>query len=259
MEMAVERSQDRTKDVLCEKEQFLHYTLAIEDFLNSIAMMPKDAKIKALVDQFGLTENDAAEAISKLEHHAEASPLMMLQQINSGEGGQFIQFRMGPNYEMALFVAQVTGSVLVTDSGSRWRELVTSQHRNQGIIDYPWSQVLDKLISIPIDYQFLKTFQKSQDQCSAARNFMKSADLMVLNNDRDAAKLTMMADQVKNIIGLIGQATDQIATSALEILCPEGGLYDAHVQRLLARSSCTKYDHQVRSIYGIALTNRDSL
>ncbi|MGN4048000.1 DUF4238 domain-containing protein [Pseudomonas sp. SM4] len=259
MEMAVERSQDRTKDILCEQDQLLHYTLAIEDFLNSIAMMPRDAKIKALVDQFGLTKNDAAETVSELEHHAEASPLMMLQQMNSGEGGQFIQFRMGPNYEMALFVAQVTGSVLITDSGSRWRELVTSQHRNQGIINYPWSQVLDKLSSIPIDYQFLKTFQKSQHQFSAARNFMKSVDLMVLNNDRNAAKLAILADQAKNIVDHLGQASEQIKTSSLEILCPDGGLYDAYVQRLLARSSCTKYDYQVRSIYGIALTGRNAL
>lgn len=259
MEMAAKRSQVRPKDILCGQEQVLHYTLMIEDFLNSIAMMPKDARIKALVDQFGLTESDAAEAVFELEHHAEASPLMMLQQINSGEGGQFIQFRMGPNYEMALFVAQVTGSVLVTDSGSRWRELVKSQHRNQGIINYPWSQVLDKLSSIPIDYQFLETFQKSQNQYFSARNFMRSVDLMVLNNDRNAAKLNMMTDQAKSIIGQMGQAVDQVATSTLEILCPEGGLYDTHVQRLLARSSCTKYDHQVRSIYGVAITSRDAL
>lgn len=259
MEIAIERSQDRTKDVLCEQDQLLHYTLAIEDFLNSIAMMPKDAKIKALVDQFRLTEDDAAEAVSELERHAEASPLMMLQQMDSGEGGQFTQFRMGPNYEMALFVAQVTGSVLVTDSGSRWRELVTSQHRNQGIINYPWNQVLDKLSSIPIDHQFLKTFQKSQHQFSATRDFIKSVDLMVLNNDRNAARLAILADQAKNIVGQLGRTTEQIKTSTLEVLCPEGGLYDGYVQRLLARSSCTKYDHQVRSIYGIALTGRNAL
>lgn len=259
MEMAAERSQDHTKGVICEQDQILHRKLAVEDLLNSISMMPKDAKIKLLIDQFGLVESVAAEIISELEHNAEASPLMMLQHINAGEGGQFIQFRMGPNYEMALFVAQITGSVLVTDSGSRWRELVASQHRNLGVINYPWGHVLKKLSSIPMDYQFLKTFQKSQHQFATVRNLMRSMDAMVLNDDRSTAKLNLLADQAQNIGELIGQAADPENTSALEILSPEGGLYDTNVQRLLARSSCTKYDHQVRSIYGVALTGRNAL
>ncbi|WP_447791039.1 DUF4238 domain-containing protein [Pseudomonas farris] len=255
MEMASARSQTRTKDILCEQDRQLHFRLAIEDLLNAMAMMPRDAKIQTLVHQFGLAEEEAIEAISELEHHAEASPLMMLQQVSSGGGGQFIQFKMGPNYEMALLVAQVTGSVLVTDSGSRWQELVTAQHRNQGIINYPWSGALDQLSSIPIDYPLMKTLQKSQRQFATARNLMKSADRMILDNDRNPAKLTLLADQATSFIGQIGQTIEPITTSTLKILSPDGGFYDAYVQRLLARSSCPKYDHQVRSIYGIALTS----
>ena len=253
MEMARVRAQGRIESIICEQDQRLHYRLAIEDLLNSTAMMPRDAKVKMLVHHLGLAEKEAIEVISELEHHAEASSLMMLQQMNSGEGGQFLQFRMGPNYEMALFMAQVTGSVLVTDSGSRWRELVAAQHRNQGVINYPWSDVLDKLNSIPIDYQLLDTFQKSQRQFTTARNLMRLADRMVLYNDRDAAKLNRLADQAKNFVDQIGRAVEPVTTSTLEILSPDGGFYDTYVQRLLARSSCLKYDRQVRSIYGIAL------
>lgn len=253
MEMASARTKILTKETLCKKDLQLHYRLAIEDLLNSIAMIPREAKIQTLAHEFGLSKENAIEAVSELEHHAETSPLMMLQQMSPGEGGHFIQFRMGPNYEMALFVAQVTGSVLVTDSGSRWQELVTAQHRNQGIINYPWRDALEQLSSIPIDHRLLETFQKSQNQFATARNLMKSIDRMVLDNDRNIAKLTQLADQAKNLIGQIGQAIDPKAISTLKILSPDGGFYDAHVQRLLARSSCPKYDHQVRSIYGIAL------
>jgi hypothetical protein len=154
---------------------------------------------------------------------------------------------------MALFVAQVTGSVLVTDSGSRWRELIAAQHRNQGVINYPWNNALNQLSSIPIDYQLLETLQKSEHQFATVRNLMKSADRMILENDRDPAKLTRLADQVASFIDQVGQAVEPITTSTLKILSPDGGLYDAYVQRLLARSSCPKYDHQVRSIYGISL------
>lgn len=255
MEMARDRSRYRTKEMFCEKDLGLHYRLATEDLLNAMAMMPSTAKIQALIHQFGLTEGKAVEVISELERHAEASPLTMLQSMPPGEGGQFFQFRMGPNYEMALFLAQVTGSVLVTDSGSRWRELISAQHRTQGIINYPWSDALDQITSIHMDYQFLETFQKSQHQFTTFREIIKSADRMVLDNDRDAAKLNRLTDQAKRFISHIGQAIDSKSTSALKILSPDGGLYDLHVQRLLALSSCKQYEHKVRSIYGVSLAN----
>lgn len=253
MEIANGRSQSGIVSVINEQEYRLHYRLMTEDLLNSMAMMPRDAKIQILVHQIGLTEEQAIETVSELEHQAEASPLTMLQQLKSGEGGQLFQSRIGPNYEMALFVAQVTGSVLVTDSGSRWRELIVAQHRDQGIINYPWSSVLNQLSSIPIDYQLLEKLQKSGREFATARNLMKSADRMILEDNRDSAKLTRLADQIASFVEQLGQAGQPIKTCALNILSPDGGFYDAHVQRLLARSSCPRYEHKVRSIYGISL------
>lgn len=46
-------------------------------------------------------------------------------------------FSMGPNDEMALFTAQVTGSIIVTDSESRWNELQAAQHRRSGVVFLP--------------------------------------------------------------------------------------------------------------------------
>lgn len=255
MEMARDRSQYRTKEMLCEKDLEFHYRLATEDLLNAMAMMPSAAKRQTLIHQFGLTEEKAAEAISELERLAEASPLTMLQNMPFGEGGQFFQFRMGPNYEMALFLAQVTGSVLVTDSGCRWREFIPAQHQTQGIVNYPWNDALEKITSIPMDYKFLETFQRSQGQFADFREIIKSADHMVLGNDRDAAKLNRLTDQVTRFISNIGPAIDLKSTSALTILSPDGGLYDPHVQRLLALSGCQQYENKVRSIYGVSLAN----
>ncbi|MNP70224.1 hypothetical protein D3C76_1664320 [compost metagenome] len=78
---------------------------------------------------------------------------------------------------------------------------------------------------------------------------------MVLDNDRDNAKLVRLAEQAASFICQVGQALDSVPTSTLTILSPEGGLNDPNVQRLLVRSSCTRYDHKVRSIYGIAIQN----
>lgn len=255
MEMAEDRSQYRTKEMFCEKDLELHYRLANEDLLNAMAMMPSTAKKQALIHQFGLSEEKAAEAVAELERHAEASPLTMLQNMPIGEGGQFFQFRMGPNYEMALFLAQVTGSALVTDSGCRWRELIPSQHRTQGIVNYPWGYALEQITSIPMDYRFMETLQRSPGQFAALREIMKSADRMVLDNDRDADKLKHLTDQVTRFISKIGKTIDPKSTNPITILSPEGGFYDSNVQRLLALSGCQHYENEVRSIYGVSLEN----
>lgn len=255
MEMAEARYAVRGQVKVCEQDLALNRRLSIEDLLNSIAMLPKDVQVRALVHQLGLTEEMSLDAISELEQHSEASPLMLLQKVDFGGSGQFMKFSMLPNYEMALFIAQVTGSVLVTDSGSRWEEFVSAQHRTQGIVNYPWGGILERLNLTPIDTQFLSSFQRTQGLFATARNILKSVDRMVLENDRDNAKLARLAEQAASFIGQIGQVLESVPTNILTILSPEGGLKDPHVQRLLIRSGCTRYDHNVRSIYGVSIQN----
>lgn len=248
MEMA--RGRSKAEEVLCERDYRLQFRMMTEDLLNSIAMMPRKSKIQTLMSGFGLDKETATQIIEELERKAEASPLVMLQRMDDEGGGQFIQARMGPNYEMALLMAQVTGSVLVTDSGSRWQEFTSAQHRNQGIVTYPWGEAFDQLGSLSIDEQFLETFRKSQGHFATARNLLKAADRMVLDNNRN---VTQLKNQAFDFMRQLGQVTDPLRIETLKILSPDGGFYDTHVQRLLARSSCQRYDHRVRSIYGIGL------
>ncbi|EAZ98531.1 hypothetical protein MELB17_00320 [Marinobacter sp. ELB17] len=252
MEMA--RARGKSEDIVCEEDRQLAFGLMTEDILNSTAMMPTEVKIQMLIDQFGLSNLEATGMVSELESNAEASPLMILQSVGTVKSGQFIQYRLAPNYEMSLFVAQVTGSVLVTDSGSRWRQLRGAQHRKQGIVSYPWNTVLDQLTLIPIDYQFLNTLQKSRSHFASFRHLLKTIDNMVLTNDRDFEKLTQLSGQTKDVNDQIEGLGDHLAKNSLKIWSPDGGFHDAQVQRLLARSSCPRYDHQVRSVYVIGLS-----
>ena len=164
-----------------------------------------------------------------------------------------MQFRMAPNYEMALFLAQVTGSVLVTDSSSRWRELIMAQHRDHGIVNYPWNSGLGQFCSLPVDYDFVKNLRKSNGLFSQCRDFLKGANNLVLNDDRDISKISRLASQAATLQQKILHDHDGVVS--LEIVSPSGGLYDASVQRLLVRSSCMRYENKVRSVYGIALSN----
>jgi uncharacterized protein YchJ len=252
MDMARERG-DR-QEILNEQDHRLHFRLFTEDLLNSTAMMPKEVRVQLLISEFGLDEDVATQTIDTLEGVAEASPLVMLQQVELRDSGQFQQFRMGPNYEMALLIAQVTGSVLVTDSGSRWQELMAAQHRAQGIVSYPWNDAHTQFNALPIDEPFLDTFRKSQGIFSTARNWLKTTDRMVQGNNRNAAQLTQLAGQASDFANrLERQTAEPLLLDRFRISSPDGGFYDATVQRLLARSSCLRYDRSVRSVYGVGI------
>ena len=252
MEMARERG-DR-KDILNEKDHRLHFRMCTEDLLNSTAMMPREVRIQLLNSEFGLDEDAATQMIDTLERTAEASPLVILQQVELRDSGQFIQFRMGPNYEMAILIAQVTGSVLLTDSGSRWQELIAAQHREQGIVTYPWNEAHSQFNALPIDEKFQDIFRKSQGIFSTARNWLRTTDRMVQDNNRNAAQLTRLAGQASDFTErLERQDTEPLLLDRFRISCPDGGFYDATVQRLLARSSCLRYERSVRSVYGVGI------
>lgn len=253
MKAMMDMATSRRGTVESERDRETHTKLAIEDYLNSIQMMPRDVKIRSLVCDSGMPEDVAAQSIDMLEANAEISPLTMLQPIQPGDGGQFIQFSMMPNYEMALFTAQVTGSVIVTDSESRWIELQAAQHKQMGVAFYPWNDVYGQISRIPMDYHMLESYAKTQHHFTAARTALKHADELVLADKHDPDQLERLTESVTRLNSRLGQIdsdrTAEFENGDCRILAPKGGIYDSKVQRLLALSGCLRYDHKVRSVY----------
>lgn len=241
----------------CDNDARVCFELTTQDLLNSTAMMPKAVKIRLLEDQFHLPKKEAERIAAAVESMAEASPLMVLQKLKAGKGGQFIQTCMAPNFEMALFLGQVTGSVLVTDSGTRWKQLSKAQHLNQGFARHPWKKIQEQFQRIPVDYRSIDTFERSEGQFSKLRSLIRSLDSMVRRDERDAGKIDILATQVSSFSESLDEADEMAPVEPFKILSPEGGFYDVKVQRLLARSSCTHYEDFVRSIYGVALPQSD--
>jgi hypothetical protein len=253
MTAMMDMATSRRGTIQSRKDSEAYTKLAIEDYLNSIHMMPRDVKIRSLVSDFGMPENVAVQSIDTLDGNAEASPLTMLQPIELGDGGQLMQFSMSPNYEMSLFTAQVTGSVIVTDSESRWFEFQSAQHRQAGIASYPWNDIYRKLVRVPMDYHMLEVYVKSQQHFTTSRSVLELADKLVLANDRNPEQLEQLSkliDCLNNKLGEIdSDEKPSFVNGECKVLVPDGGIYDNHVQRLLVRSGCLKYDDKVRSIY----------
>ncbi|WP_415898033.1 DUF4238 domain-containing protein [Neptuniibacter sp. QD57_21] len=255
MKAVMDMATSRRGTVQSRKDSEAYTKLAIEDYLNSIHMMPRDVKIRSLVSDFGMPDNLAEHSIDTLDANAEASPLTMLQPIELGDGGQLMQFSMSPNYEMSLFTAQVTGSVIVTDSESRWFEFRAAQHRQAGVVSYPWNDIYKKLVRVPMDYQMLEHYVKSQQHFTTYRSTLELADKLVVANKRNPEQLEQLSkllDYLNNkLVEIDSDETPSFVNGDCKVLVPDGGIYDKRVQRLLVRSGCLKYDDKVRSIYYI--------
>lgn len=251
LEMA--KGRRNNEPVSSRADHKIYLRLAIEDLLNTTSMIPLDTRIRMFSNEFKLNKTDVIQLLKEYDSNIETSSLALLQPLPSGKSGQFIQYCMGPNYEMALLVAQVTGSVVVTDSESRWQELISAQHKNQDVINYPWSEMLNELNILPIDENFLKSFIKSQNGVFIYRNILRKFNHIIRNNHKDINKITSLINEIITTKGKLLNSSSMIKTMNIKIVSPDGGFYDKKVQRLLAYSNCINYENHVRSIYGINL------
>ena len=99
-----------------------------EDNRRGIMLMPPDAMRKQLRELMpNLDEKEVEEAMRAGVRMRERDPLAVLQEgsMEGGKaGGQMSMFKLLPNFEMTMYLAQATGACIVTDSPFRWTEVL---------------------------------------------------------------------------------------------------------------------------------------
>jgi hypothetical protein len=158
---------------------------------------------------------------------------------------------MAPNYEMSLFIAQATGSVILTDSEHRFTELGLAQHRVNGISSYPWNEIYSEVNAVLYDLEAIETLRKSSKRPYVGmRHLLEAANELVRFNDQDRTRVSLLAAQVVAAINELHNAENyNECVRKISILAPEGGLYDANVQRLLLKSNAQRYQNSVAAVY----------
>lgn len=110
--------------------------IVLRERLRDMVMWPKDALEKRIRDNHPqLDDAGVAKKLRALEQDREDDPLAALGDDVFGggrEGGQIRVMQMAPNFEMAMFLAQATGSAIVTDSAFRWREILRASRPRKG-------------------------------------------------------------------------------------------------------------------------------
>ncbi|MGT1844005.1 DUF4238 domain-containing protein [Enterobacter hormaechei subsp. xiangfangensis] len=242
----------RHKQVVYNGDEFqYHCSLIIQDVLNSSVGLPREAKVNYIAQQMSIDFKEAELRFDDFEKVSENSPLMMLQDTTVQGSGQVMFNKMEPNYELSLFIAQVTGSVVVTDSFARWEQLMSAQHRELGMISFPWGEMLLDLNKLPIDAAYMESFCKSQGVFANIRNLIRSLVRMLDAQDYDVQHLSNAKKTINEVMAGVDQSRESLIMRGLKISCPKYGFHDDNVQRLLLSSSCLKYKRYVTAIIGI--------
>lgn len=123
-----------------------------DDFKNFMFSLPpenlKSQMKKALPD---LSEEELENAVEYTQKMRLENPLMPLSQEEPGKvEGQLQIARLGGNLEMALYLAQATGSFVFTDVNFRWREVQSAELKRPGEEEdwNPWIPLIKALDSL---------------------------------------------------------------------------------------------------------------
>ncbi|MHB8830553.1 MAG: DUF4238 domain-containing protein [Patescibacteria group bacterium] len=118
--MAEARMKHRNID---EKDMDFSYKLMRQDFERSFFNLPKEILKHKVKERFPKsTDDEITKILEYIEKKKLADPLASLQPIDIDEKGQMHIYRGSTTHEMALYLAQITGSFVYTDIKHSWIE-----------------------------------------------------------------------------------------------------------------------------------------
>ncbi|MEP3428273.1 MAG: hypothetical protein ABJN98_06310 [Roseibium sp.] len=104
-----------------------------EDSRRSIMLMPPDVMRRNICKLNPDLSGEEIEAVMRAGlRMREDDPLAVLQEgsLEGGKGaGQMNMFRLAPNFEITMYLAQATGASIITDSSYRWGEVQAAVRR----------------------------------------------------------------------------------------------------------------------------------
>ncbi len=185
-----------------------------------------------------------------IERRNESDPLAVLTTkttVNDDKNGQFSFAKLAPNFEMAMYLAQATGSCIVTDSVIRWEEIQKAIYRKVGKPQIALSSMKQKIENSTFaflqDVNDISNFG-SKKTLAAYPSLIQDLFRYLSKLDEHGTKPNREANLVArfNREHSIAQMTlkksgAQISKGLISCVFPEGGIQDNTVNRLLLMSS----------------------
>ena len=240
-----------------------------EDCRRGIMLMPPDAMRR----QFRKFNPDLSEEEVEALMHAsvrirEDDPLAVLQEgsLEGGKGGgQMNAFKLVPNFEMAMYLAQATGACIVTDSPFRWSEI-------QGAIRRRYKAATPGLAPLVTEIERSKfAFQQSATDVVAAALSKSGAGYQDLLRDlfkylsnleergakpnREAQLVSRFARAHAAVQAGFKKSGVPVKEGRISCVFPPSGIQDNTVNRLLLMSSSERHLSDVPMAFFIEPTD----
>jgi Protein of unknown function (DUF4238) len=221
-----------------------------EDFQRSIISLPREALRSQLLQALPKLDLERQEeTLSYMERLKENDPLAVLQEdsLAGGKtGGQFNVMKLAPNFEITMYLAQATGSCIVTDSLFRWTEVKKVSRRAGG--PYPGLATLARDIersefAFPQNvsdiaaFAFDETFSAYPSLMSDIFNYLSNLRNRGQKPNREAQLNGRFAKTHTLVQTAIEKSRIPTKTSRISCVVPFGGIQDNTVNRLLLMSS----------------------
>jgi hypothetical protein len=232
-----------------EAERILFEELGADDLSRSISMSPDKVLEKLLLKQkMDATKDDIKEFIAHVRRRRDKDPLSLL---NDGgdltKGSQVITCAMAPNFEIAMYIAQATGSLLITDSLTRWSEFNRSKCDEPQAIPRAWVRLAELLDQSEFFssgcVEDLEKLQSSNESRIFRRGFKQFWSAISQPSDSSTVDFDRDVDAVSSALKAMGSKMVQLGLPVsfrLKPLIPSQGLVHTNVQRLLLKSGLTQ-------------------
>ncbi len=244
-----------------------------EDFKRSMYMLPKNVLKQQIRKHVSDIDDQGVEAVLEyIEHLLDQDPFALIEDNEQSDGeGHLMMFNLAPNFEISLFLAQVTGSVLLTDNMYRWKEILNTQLNSFIQQDTGWESLLAEANSIkfPVNAHAFRTLDlRLQGKFERMRLALKNL-CRVIKSDTGTKNKNKAAHNIMNQL----KSAEEIALSendaspisqeferfydkemqnhcSLKFFAPKGGIQHQNTQRmLLSRGGLEHLDHVPIAIF----------
>ena len=130
-----------------EMENFKAF--ARDDIMRSMFGLPDESvKHQVRAANPGISDEGLSKTLEYIKEMRILDPLALLQPVPPGQkNAQYLVSHFGPNLELCLFVAQVTGSFVYTDSLHRWSEILAADDTERKPGEHNIGESFEKVLS----------------------------------------------------------------------------------------------------------------
>lgn len=227
------------------------------DMRRSLMSMP-DEGMRSQLRRMSPELDDAKidEVVAHMRQVRDEDPLAAVHDgLLDGKGGQFNLAKMGPNFEMALYIAQATGASIVTDSPTRWREMHLAVTRQGGGQPIRIPGVAEAISAMPLGFvsdreEFFKVagtraFEGFPQLMREAFKYLAEIDERGSKPNFEAGLAARLKRLCTDSQSRLRKESSSFSKARMHGLFPAGGIQDNTVNRLLLMSSS---EHHMPSV-----------